>query len=390
MPAAMRDAVIVGGGPAGLYVGLRLADAGFDVSLLEEHEAVGEPVHCTGVLADETFDEFGLSRASVLNKLTTARFWSPSGKDVAYAGGHVGAVVVDRRLFDQNLLAEALRAGVSISSGCRVTTIDLSADGVSVGVTGGSQVRARVCVLACGANYSLQRRLGLGLPGLFLQTAQLELAAERLGDVELHFGRDVAPKGFGWAVPVRRPDRPHVRVGVMCERNAPQHFQRVADSVADRWGFDRDSARRPRLKILPLAPIPRTFADRLVVVGAAAGLVKPTTGGGIYYGLVSAALAAEVLSDALHAGDASAPALEAYERRWRGQLASEFQAQHSLRLLAHRMTDDDIERLFELVRSDGVMPIVRQTVSFNRHRKLILALLKHAPVRQIVLNRLVC
>ena len=52
------------------------------------------------------------------------------------------------------------------------------------------------------------------------------------------------------------------------------------------------------------------------------------------------------------------------------------------------MTDEDIEQLFELARTDGVMPIVRRTASFNRHRKLILALLKHPPVRQLLLRRL--
>ena len=41
-----------------------------------------------------------------------------------------------------------------------------------------------------------------------------------------------------------------------------------------------------RLKILPLAPVPKTFTGRVVAVGDDAGLVKPTTGGGIYYGLV--------------------------------------------------------------------------------------------------------
>ena len=52
------------------------------------------------------------------------------------------------------------------------------------------------------------------------------------------------------------------------------------------------------------------------------------------------------------------------------------------------MSDADIEQLFELARTDGVMPIVRRTASFNRHRKLILALLKHPPVRQLLLRRL--
>ena len=153
-------------------------------------------------------------------------------------------------------------------------------------------------------------------------------------------------------------------------------------------GHRADDLGTPRQKILPLAPISRTYGDRLLAIGDAAGLVKPTTGGGIYYSLVSAALAADMLADAVPQNDLSARRLSVYEQRWRARLSAEFQAQTRLRLLAHRMTDTDIEELFELARTDGVMPIVRRTASFNRHRKLILALLKHPPVRQLLLRRL--
>ena len=56
----MNDVIIVGGGPAGLYAGLRLAQAGHAVALYEEHPNIGEPVHCRGVLARDAFDVFGL------------------------------------------------------------------------------------------------------------------------------------------------------------------------------------------------------------------------------------------------------------------------------------------------------------------------------------------
>jgi flavin-dependent dehydrogenase len=103
---------------------------------------------------------------------------------------------------------------------------------------------------------------------------------------------------------------------------------------------------------------------------------------------VSAAIAAETLIDAVTRNDLGARRLSMYEQRWRERLSSEFQAQTRLRMLAHRMSDADIEQLFDLARTDGVMPIVRRTASFNRHRTLILALLKHPPVRQLVLRRL--
>jgi digeranylgeranylglycerophospholipid reductase len=386
MPA-MQDIVIVGGGPAGLYAAARLAESGLSTTLLEEHPTVGEPVHCTGVLAAEAFPEFNLSRRAVLNELTTARFWSPTGREVPYSAGKVEAVVIDRRIFDQDLLEAAQRAGASVLQGVRATNVQIDPAGVSVR-SASAQIRARVCILACGANYALHRHVGLGMPRLFLHTAQMELPAGQTGEVELHFGSEIAPKGFAWMVPVVRGRQLGARMGVMCDQDAPRHFNLLAARVARRWQIDRRAIARPRQKILPLAPIPRTYGDRLLAIGDAAGLVKPTTGGGIYYSLVSAALAANVLVKALAEDDLRAERLAPYEHQWRERLQDEFQAQLSLRLFAHRMTDEDIEELFELARTDGVMPIVRRTASFNRHRKLILALLKHPPVRQLLLRRL--
>jgi len=383
----MNDAIVVGGGPAGLYAGLKLAQAGFSVTLLEEHHGVGEPVHCTGVLAREAFDEFDLSTASILNELSTVRFYAPSGDLVEYSTPSVEAVVVDRVRFDRFLSRKATDAGVRIVSGCRVTAVDVDQDGVRV-VAGEAVARGRVCVLACGASYALQRKLGLGMPRLLLHSAQVELPADRLGEVEVHFGRHVAPHGFAWAVPVQR-DRPYVRIGVMCDRGASRHFGHIVTQLAPRWGIRASDLRDPRQKILPLGPIERTYGDRVVALGDAAGLVKPTTGGGIYYSLLSASLAAETLAETLPRNKLDAASLGLYERRWRKRIGSELRWQLVLRRIAHRLSDDDIDGLFELARTDGIMPLIRRTAAFNHHREFIAALFKHPPARRVLLRAFV-
>ncbi len=385
----MHDVVVIGAGPAGLHAARLLGERGLDVTVLEEHEDVGRPVHCTGILAQEAFDEFGLAPDSILNPLTAARFVSPGGRDVVYRPGSVEAVVVDRAVFDAQMAERALGAGARILWGTRGRTITCEADAVSVDTAAGSTLSARACVLACGARYALHRQLGLHPPALLLHTAQAELPAARPGDVEVHFGAEVAPEGFAWVVPVSRGDRTYARVGVMCATAAPRHFTRMIGRIAARWGISAETTPEPRQKVLPLSAIAPTYGNRLVVVGDAAGLVKPTTGGGIYYSLLSATLAVDVLADALARGDLGARSLAPYERRWREHLDAELSTQLSLRVLAQRMRDEDIESLFELALTDGVMPIVRRTATFNRHRRLILALFRHPPARQILLRSIV-
>ncbi|HEX7084824.1 MAG TPA: NAD(P)/FAD-dependent oxidoreductase [Vicinamibacterales bacterium] len=383
-----RDVVIVGGGPAGLHAGALLASGGRDVAIFEEHPESGLPVHCTGVLAADAFEEFNLPRTAILNPLRRVRFHGPSGACIEHETPDVEAVVIDRCVFDQHLQRAAETAGADVFTGERIVRLVPDRDGVQVVTRRGRRVRARAVVLACGASYGLARPLGLGLPGQWLQSAQLEVPARATGPVDVYFGSQVAPRGFAWAVPVERAGGRHVRIGLMCDRGAETFFARLVSRLAPEWGIDRGSLPPPRLKMLPLAPIRRTYADRVLAVGDAAGLVKATTGGGIYYSLVSAGIAADVLGQALASDHLQAGALAAYERRWRARLGAELGAQRSLRQLANRLDDSEIDGLFDLARTDGILPLVRRTARFNQHRDLITALLRHPPAREILFRRL--
>lgn len=385
----MLDVAIIGGGPGGLSAARRLAEGGWSIAVFEEHEQIGSPVHCTGVLAEDVIASLDLPAVSVLNPLETVRFVAPAGHSFDYTTTTIEAVVIDRLAFDAALADRAARAGAAITRGRRVIGLEPVAGGVELTFADNSDpVRARAAVLACGANYAFQKRLGLGMPSTFLQSAQLELPVERPGDVEIHFGSEIAPKGFAWAVPVKRASGNFARIGVMAEGDAGAYFLKMLERVRERWGVSLPDAVAPRRRMLPLGSVKRSYADRVLAVGDAAGLVKPTTGGGIYYSVVSGEIAAEVLASRLAVNDLSAGAMKEYELRWRARFQSEFTAQLALRYVAQRMRDADIDALFSLALTDGILPLMRKTARFNRHRDFILALLRHQPARRALFGRL--
>jgi flavin-dependent dehydrogenase len=272
---------------------------------------------------------------------------------------------------------------ISVSSG----GVTAAVNNVNGGGTPARRVRARVCVLACGAQYRFNRQLGLGIPRAYLQTAQIEAEFPAVDAVEIDLDRSLAPRGFAWLVPFQRENTSMARIGLMASDNPAGRFKRYTDVLARRHGAGTIRM-RPRLKLLPLAAVKRTYADRILAVGDAAGLAKPTTGGGIYYSLLSGQLAAGVLVAALQHDRTDAATLRAYETQWEARLGPELRTGLAFRTLAARFDDSAVDALLDLAATDGIVPLLRRTANFNWHRTAALALLRNPGFRRIVLNSL--
>lgn len=137
---------------------------------------------------------------------------------------------------------------------------------------------------------------------------------------------------------------------------------------------------------LTIVPLARTFAARTLVVGDAAGLTKPTTGGGIFYSLLSAELAAATAQQALVREDYSEELLSGYERAWKEQCGQELRLGRWFRRYAERLTDSQIDAAFQLATLPAVDRLIRERAAFNSHGGLILALARSPHVRNFLLR----
>jgi flavin-dependent dehydrogenase len=144
-----------------------------------------------------------------------------------------------------------------------------------------------------------------------------------------------------------------------------------------------DGSLPQRSWVIPVLPVSRTYADRVLAVGDAAGQVKPTSGGGIYYGMLSAREAAGTVIEAFRRGDLGREGLAAYEKRWRARIGFDLRLGTLFRRLFARMTDRDLDELFRAMRSDRLLDRITEKVSFDWHREVILFLLKHPKLARI-------
>ena len=136
---------------------------------------------------------------------------------------------------------------------------------------------------------------------------------------------------------------------------------------------------KPSYGGIPLKPPARTYAERMIAVGDAAGQVKPTSGGGIYYGLLGAEIGAEILHRALAEDDLSATRLARYERAWRKKLGGELRTGYRARKLFERLNDRQIDQLFKMIKAGGIDEALlkAEDVSFDWHGRTISRLIKY-------------
>ena len=370
----VRDAAVIGAGPAGLYAAQRLASAGLGVIVLDAQERIGENAVCSGVIGEEAFVRFGLPTRPVLNRISCLQAISPAGRILEYRSATPLARVVDKAEFNRELADRARASGAELCFGRFVDSLERQKDGVLLQFRSRScpvgRVRARVAVIASGVNGYLNRALGLVQPREFLRAIQADIPLGKDGisnPTEVYVGRSVAPGAFGWKIPLGHG---RVRVGLMSVEEPRPYFRALLQRVAP----GLDGAQAPvRRKAIGQMPVGKCVAERVVVIGEAAAHVKTSTGGGIYFGLLSAEMASEVVLRAFHKGDFSVHPLGEFERFWRAAFTLELRTGYLARKLAARLSDSLVEWAFERAKTIDLLCRLNGKLNFDWHHKAILA-----------------
>lgn len=383
--AKLYDVIVVGAGVVGNYVADKLAELSYRVMIIEEHSKIGEPTQCTGIIGKECFDRFPIPDSIVLRQASSAKFFAPSGKCLRVARDGVQAYTIDRAEVDRFLAEHAQEKGAQYLLDSKVKDFLELDKLIRVEVDHRGKLLyfdGKAVVIASGFDPRFTERLGLGKIGDYITGAQAEVSANGIDEVEVYFGQEIAPGFFAWLVPTHQG---RALVGLFSRRSPTLYLNKLIDSLYHH-GKIASPCGKPNYGRIPLRTLPRTYKKRMIVVGDAAGQVKPTTGGGIYYGLLCGEIAVNTLSQALSSDDFSEKLFAQYERRWRKRLSRELQIGYLARRLYERLTDSQINVIFDIVQATGIHESLLRSpdFSFDWHAKLILEGLKHMVIRAAI------
>ncbi len=374
------DVAVVGAGPAGSRTARDIAACGLRVRLLEEHRAVGVPSHCSGLVSLRTLREAEIGEEAIIHRLTGAFVHTQNGAEVALGGGDVRAVAIDRVRLDEALCEQAQRAGADLVR-ARVVNVERENGHVRLHTqTDGreSSFRTRLVVGADGAYSRVARSLGMAGPREKVYNLGIEgrLRVPREDFVHVFVGRALAPGWFGWIIPTGGDV---VRVGIGCgPGERPMACYRKLTAAFPRL-FDGLEPRRMYGGTIPLEFAPRSYGHNVLLVGDAAGQVKPFSGGGIYTSLVAARHAAGTAVAALEADDLSAKRLSVYEKAWKREIGSELLRSLRIRHFGVALSEGEVERVVSALQASGLQALAARHGDIDYPSRVLLRLARSAP-----------
>lgn len=330
--------------------------------MLEEHDRVGIPSHCSGHVSINSMKRLGvpLPEKIIKNRIRGATFHSPSGQVLQIERKTPVTWVLDRKAFDEHLANRAEKAGAQIQFNSRATSMQTSNKGrVQLRVSVNGESRAFNCklVVDCeGAAPALtpQRPLSERRKSMWVNAAQVHV--DRMEDLdhdmaEVYLGSAYAPGFFAWIIPWRDGS---AKLGLATrEGNArllldrfmtkhPDVSRRLKDAPSHALSFHP----------IPLGgPVSRTFYPGMLIAGDSAQQVKSTTGGGIVFSLICGKAAGEIAHNAAETGDASESFLSKYERRWKNEIGRDLNVMRRIRRMLFRLPDRQLEKIFSVART---------------------------------------
>lgn len=377
------DVIVVGAGPSGGYVSSLLSRQGFDVGLFEEHNEIGRPVQCAGLVSLRVFDIID-SKVGVINEISGAKVHSPSGKILTIHGEKPKACVIDRTLFDGALVEDAVNSGSRLYLGSKVKSAKRKDGKIHIEVKKAGKIKefSSNLIIGCdGVGSVVARSFDFPKPKEVLVGFGAECILDKEIDkdyVDIFIGNKIAPGFFAWLIPTENG----ARVGLCTswdKKNTRTYFENLLSQKEVKNRLGRIKIESYIAGAIPLGPIKKIVKENVMLTGDAACQVKPLSGGGIYLGLLSAQHAAKVAKEAIESENVSEKMLQRYPKLVQSDVGKELKRAHQLRKIYLKLSDEHFEEGVKVLNDEKILSLLSKHGDIDYPSGLTKAVLKKAP-----------
>jgi len=386
MPSHDYDVVIVGAGPVGGHLGHILSEQGLHVLMLEEHREIGKPFQCAGLVTPSAMNRVNLHH-TILSDVWGARIHSPQGRPVEIGEPSILRThVVCRKLFDEGCVRQAIESGATLWLDSKPSDAVVDESGVEITIIREGQectIRSKLLCGADGVHSWTRRHFRFGRPKEFMIGFQAEVSGYDgiSGRLEMFSGEDIAPGLFAWAIP--NGDTHRIGVWAHPDRLNGRSCEMLYDTLLQHplWKEKFANVSETARFCGPLASgmVKRIYKERVLLFGDAAGLCKPTTGGGIGPGFDQIHYLATDLVKAVTSDKLSASHLKRICKPME-KVRKEHERARILRdLFVSSCDDDELESTFKIFAREDVVTLINEVGDIEKPVPLGIRLLKDIP-----------
>jgi digeranylgeranylglycerophospholipid reductase len=360
----VTDILVIGAGPAGSRAAKTAALNGAEVLLIDKKSEIGTPKRCAEGVSKEGLKSLGIDPNPrwITKELSGVRMVSPNGTDVVLDEDKVklpeAGYILERKIFDKFMAMDAARAGAQIMVKTLATQMKRDGDRVLVLVEHMEhtfEIQAKIIIAADGPESRVGRWAGLKTgvkPKNMESCAQFEMVGVEMEEpdcIEFHFG-SVAPGGYAWIFP-KGDDVANVGLGILntlTEKTAYEHLLDFVDKCPS-----TQKAQPVELNIGgdPVGGLIKDLVtDNVLVVGDAAGMVNPLTGGGIASGMTGGRIAGEVAAKAINYGNWSKKGMSEYKNRCKEEIGNSFKKHLKAKEYMLSLSDDELDSVAKAFR----------------------------------------
>jgi len=327
------DVIVVGAGPAGSTSAKFLAEEGIKVLLIDK-EKFPRDKPCGGGIPIRTLKKFKyIEEKELIESYTYGVYVNFPFKEepikVEIEKPMHGMVL--RKKFDYGLVNHAIDCGTKFADKTKIVDMKIDKNKVKLITNNNQYLESKIVIGADGVWSIIAKKSNLSQNsknfGVCLyqevnlkeKTIKNYFPGKKLAHVHINY---TGKNGYGWVFPKRE----HINIGV---GELKKHRTQDVKGIGLKDAFKRYIKNLKENKIipkeikfekvkgaaLPSCHIEKTYSDRLLLCGEAAGFIN-IGGGGIDYAMISGELAAKVTVESLENNRATENYLSRYQRLW--------------------------------------------------------------------------